>query len=134
MIEPAWEAIACERSLGRVALRILILVSTSLAKGNKIPYTQKEIAEKLGVVPSAVTRPMQQLVRGGLVLQRGRSYWLNSRLVTKDRNVKDVLVVRHEEVKELQEIEAKWAREYETQARAPHAAAGRHPKKKKGPL
>lgn len=103
MFEPNWEAVAQEQSLGRTELRLLLLVSTHLGAENRILLSQRDIATRLGITPSVVSRAMQVLVQGGLIFQDGQRYWLNSRLVAR-QNIGDVLRLREVELAELRAL------------------------------
>lgn len=104
MFEPNWEAIAEEQALGRTELRILLLATAHLGADNKLMLSQRDMATKLGITPSVISRAMQVLVRGGLVFQDGQRYWLNSRLVAR-QSVGGVIRLREVELAELRALE-----------------------------
>lgn len=107
MFKPNWQAIACDNGLGRTELRVLILSAVSLGHGNRINLSQREMAEALGLTPSAINRAMRLLVDGGLILQDGHRYTLNSRLCA-DQPLPELIYLRHEEAKALRRIEASY--------------------------
>lgn len=110
MFEPNWQAIAQDISLGKTALRILMLSATVLGKDHIIQLTQKQMAELLGVTPAAIHQAMRGLIREGLVFQNGHTYWLNSRLVAKE-SPEALAAVRRDEIAWMRAVEEEWQEE-----------------------
>lgn len=105
MFTPNWAEIAQDRELGRTALRVLLLSATQLGADNIIQYTQKQMANALGVSQAAISQAMLGLVSQGLILRSKHTYWLNSRLVAK-QPLSEVIHMRHEEAQYLRALEA----------------------------
>lgn len=96
-----WETIALDEDIGRMELRLLLLSAVSVEKENRIPYSQVDLALKLGVTRQAVQRAMAALLDKGLLFKRGHTYYLNSRLATHAPLV-DLIDIRRREREYLQ--------------------------------
>ena len=105
MFTPNWDAIATDPTLGKTELRLLLLCATHTTRDNHITLAQREMAQRLKIGASAVSRGIRALVDGGFLLQDGHLLQINSRLVT-DQKVGDVVKLRREEVERLKALEA----------------------------
>ena len=98
--DPNFKSLAKDQDLGRMELRLLLFSMATIGHENRIPYSQAELAEELGVSRQAVQQGVAQLVRKALVLQQGHRLYLNSRLATHLR-LYDLIKRRGEERQEL---------------------------------
>ena len=105
MFRPNWEAIAIDGSLSRTDLRVLLLCSAFAAgDDNRVLLSQTEIAEKLGVSLPHISRTVRRFREAGVIFQKGRRLYLNSRLATDAQRVLDLARLRREEAKTLKDM------------------------------
>lgn len=105
MFRPNWREVALDNTLGRTELRVLLLSAVSLGQNNKILLSQREMAAQLAVTAQSVNRAMRVLVAGGLILQDGHQYHLNSRLAA-EQTIPDLFILRKQEARALRELDA----------------------------
>lgn len=73
---------ACNYSLNRSTLRVFMFLIGKMDYGNKINYSQVQIAEELGMQPSLVSKSIKLLVTNHVIIysKRERLFYLNPKL------------------------------------------------------